>query len=325
MIAGHGPNIGHGYVKYVVITAQGAELPAVVFPSQIARSSHAVAGGLAQAASVDIGGTRYWTGDDALLAGSPTTILSQQRLSDPAFIPALLRGALDRFGYLDGAASGICVTGLPASWATDGELARRLGERLREATAYQVIKVIPEPLGLIYSLLLDNNGRIVGDASLQSGKVGIVDIGHLTVDIAVIRNLVPVPASLDTWQLGTSKPLAQVRSQLATMFDRELGMVEADKAVRDGALRVGGRLAALPMGWDRPLIENGEQLASRLVEAWGSGAGLDVVLIGGGGAEVPQLVEAIARRFPQAEVIVEPQLAIARGYARLARRLGGGQ
>lgn len=32
-IAGHGPNLGHGYLKYILIDDQGIELPPVIFPA----------------------------------------------------------------------------------------------------------------------------------------------------------------------------------------------------------------------------------------------------------------------------------------------------
>lgn len=318
--AGHGPNIGHGYVKYVVIDDHGEQ--SVIFPAQIAPAGARVMGALTQATTVELGGRRYWTGDDAALAPSPLTMLAQDRLVDQAFIPALLRGALNRFGSLNGSSTGYCVTGLPATWAQDRDKARALGERLRSATdAYTKVRVIPEPLGLLYATLLDNHGQLVGDPALTTGRVAVVDLGHLTVDVAVLHRLTPVPAALETYQLGTAAPLRQIRAQLGAHFARDLSLHETDLAVRAQGLRVAGRVLPLPHGWDRALLENGTAIAARLVEAWGSGAQFDAILIGGGGAELTPLVEAIQRRFPHARAVEQPQTAIARGYARLARRL----
>ena len=39
MIAGHGPNIGHGNVKYVIIGKDGIEIAPIVFPAMIARAA----------------------------------------------------------------------------------------------------------------------------------------------------------------------------------------------------------------------------------------------------------------------------------------------
>jgi hypothetical protein len=322
MSAGHGPNIGHGHVKYIVIGKDGKELPPVVFPAMIARAAGRITGALSNAQTVDLGGAQWWTGEDALLAPAQLTMLAQERLSDPTFVPALVGGALQRLGHLNGASSGVCVTGLPATWAADVEKARALGAKLRAAhPGYTTIRVIPEPLGLIYGAMLDNEGHIAGDPVLRTGRVATVDLGHHTVDTAVIRRLTPEPAGLDTWQLGTAAPLRQIRARLSEHFERELSLYETDLAVRAGALRVANRLEALPPGWERPLRENGEAIAARLVETWGRGTQFDAILLGGGGAELPHLVEVIRAKFRHATAVADPQIAIARGYARLARRL----
>lgn len=321
MIAGHGPNIGHGYVKYVIIDQAGQELPPIVFPAQVARAAAAAEGALASAPQVALGGATWWTGDDALL-GAPLTMLAQDRLIHPTFIPALVAGALERCGRLNGSAHGACVTGLPATWSEDVQKAQALGARLRSAYPYDQIRVIAEPLGLAYAAALDNHGQVAGDAAITAGRVGVIDLGHLTVDVAELLKLAVVRGSYDTWQLGTAGPLRTIRAQLGAATERELSLAETDQVVRAGGVRVAGQLQALPAGWDRPLIERGEEVVSRLRERWGRGGHLDLILVGGGGAEVPQLADAIRAAFPHAAVVDRPQTAIARGYARLARRLG---
>jgi hypothetical protein len=322
MHAGHGPNIGHGYVKYVIIDDNGER--EIVAPAQIAPAQRRVAGALTTVPTVEIGGQSWWTGEDAQLGGSPITILSAERLNDPVFIPALVAGATQQLGHLNGSASGVCVSGLPATWASDADRARELGKRLREGyPGYTSIRIIPEPLGLVYAVLLDTEGRIVGDTALQTGTIGVVDLGHHSVDIAVIKKMLPVQSSLDTWLLGTARALSAIRAQLSAKTERELSLYDTDRAIRNGSLVVAGRNYALPMGWDRPLIELATQVVARLAENWGSGSHLDAIPIGGGGAELPIIVSAIQHRFRHAYAVERPQTAIARGYARLARRYAG--
>lgn len=325
MSAGHGPNIGHGFVKYVVIDQTGKELPPVIFPAQISRAGH-VSGALYKVATVYVNGQQWWTGDDATLAGQIETKLSQERLHDQTFIPALLQGALARLGYLNGSSSGACVTGLPATWAQDAVKAKQLGALLKAGYPnFTRVKVIAEPLGLIYSQLLDNNGDIAGDPMLLQGRIAVVDIGHLTVDTAIINKMFPEPDGLNTFHLGTSGPLGKIRASLSSYFDRDLSMVEVDQAVRNGVLRVAGHHERLSDGWDAPLVANGRAIADRLTDIWSSGRQFDAILIGGGGAELPALRTAIEARFRHARAVADPQIAIARGYARLARRIGGPQ
>jgi hypothetical protein len=322
MISGHGPNIGHGYVKYVLIDDAGER--ELIAPAQIAPAQKLVAGSLATVRTIEMQGQSWWTGEDAQLAGSPITILAADRLTDPVFIPILVASAVQSFGHLNGSASGVCVTGLPATWAADTERAKELGKRLRDGhSAYTSIRVIPEPLGLIYAALLDIDGRISGDSALQAGTIGIVDIGHHTVDVTISKKMLPVQSSLDTWQLGTARALSPIRAQLAAKTERELSLFDTDRAIRNGFVSVAGRKQALPNGWDRPLSELADQIIARLMESWGNGSSLDSILIGGGGAELAIIVSAIQQRFPHARAIERPQTAIARGYARLARRYAG--
>jgi hypothetical protein len=320
--AGHGVNIGHGYVKYVVINPDGSERLPVVFPAQIARAGRDVGGALVRADTV-LMDEHWWAGEDAQLSPSPLTLLSQERLVHPTFIPVLLKAALRRLG-LQAGAGGVCVTGLPASWARDEEKARALGERLRAATpGYRRIQVIPEPLGLVYAALLDERGQVNGDLALSSGRIGVIDLGHHTDDICTVDRMRPIDSSLATFQTGTARPLTLLADLLAELAERPLTLAETDVAVRAGSFRISGRPQPLPPGWDRPIRENGESLASKLVERWGRATDLDAILIGGGGAELAPKVQAIQERFPHARVIEQPQTAIARGYARLARRLAG--
>lgn len=317
----HGTNVGHGFVKYIVIDEQGTEYSPVVFPAMIAPASDSVAGALRDTSIVDVGNTSYWVGDDALLADTPITNLSQQRLTDSTFIPVLVQHALQQLQH-NGSLTGTCITGLPATWAQDVEKAEALGARLRSATSwYTTIKVIPEPLGLIYSLLLDRYGQTTGDHTLVAGKLGIIDIGHHTIDICVVDTLRPLADSLDTYQMGSAHPLKRIRSHVSSYFERDLSLHAVDQAVRQHALSIAGRQRMLPTGWDRPLLEHGTAVAARLTEVWGSGNQFDAVLIGGGGAELEPLVAPLKQRFSHAQVVPDPQLAIARGYARLARRL----
>jgi len=320
--AGHGPNIGHGYVKYIIIDEQGQELEPIIFPSQVAKATHAITGAIRETPTAILDGAHYWTGQDAE-QGAMRTILSQERLTDLSFIPALVAGALARYGSLNGSSTGVCVSGLPATWAESADKCRMLGQRLRAGApdVYTRITVIAEPLGLAYAALLSNDGQVVGDSAITSGRVGIVDLGHLTVDRSELLRLAPVRSSLDTETLGTKGPLGQIRARLSAHFDRTFSLAETDQAVRLGVAKVAGKDQPLPQGWDIPLRENGQAIRDWLVQAWGSGNQFDRVLLGGGGADVPQIVEAIRTSFPRADVVERPQTAIARGYARLARRM----
>ena len=82
---GHGPNLGHGWVKYVVIDQEGNELEPVIYPAQLARAQRKVAGALDHLSAVEFGGDYWWVGEDAAHA-QPLTMLGQERLHHPSFV-----------------------------------------------------------------------------------------------------------------------------------------------------------------------------------------------------------------------------------------------
>ncbi|MBK9711575.1 MAG: ParM/StbA family protein [Kouleothrix sp.] len=323
-LAGHGPNIGHTWVKYVIIGSDGRELPPVCFPSVIASAGRQVAGTLVNAPVAMVAGQgRFWTGLDAQLSGNQISIMSQDRLSDPCYLPALFAGALGRMGHLNGNARGVFVSGLPANQALDATLCQALAARLRAAAAADQIaklKIIGEPLGLAYGYILDNNGQLIRP-ELASARLGIVDLGGRTVDLAELLRLALVDGSYRTFDLGAARPLGELATQLSARADRDLTVLDADLAVRDRSLKIGKTVTPLPRGWDRPFVANGEAVVRRIDSVWGRGTQFDAILVGGGGAELEPVAAQITRAYPNAIIVDRPQLAIATGYARLARRI----
>ncbi len=324
----YGINPGHGYVKLVLLM-DGHGPATITLPSLISPAQRQLAGAIRRVETVGFGDRQWWIGQDALISRDSRTALNQDRVRDPVFIPVLVKGALERM-ELDGrrvpvdtlAQEAFCVTGLPATWSVDLELAQALVERLRAAARLRKVRVIAEPLGIVYAALLDNDGEIVGDEVLQRGRIAVIDLGHHTLDIAVMQRMVPEPESLATYQLGTARPLHSLQQRLAAKYDlRELSLFAVDEAVRTGTLRVGAVSETLPAGWDAPLLENARSILKHLEEAWGSGRQFDAILVGGGGAEVPALAEAIQGHFKHARVLPDGQIAVALGYARLGRLL----
>lgn len=315
-----GLNIGHAYVKATLLSPAGAD-HTTVFPSLLAPAGQTAAGSLRDISQVSYGGSIYWVGEDALLASAtPTTLLTQDRLTHATFLPVLVIEALNRLALWE--QPGVCVTGLPATWMLK-ERAEALGARLREATqgkdVFQRIQVVPEPLGLLFSAMLDAQGQPTNLYNAQ--HVGFLDLGHHTVDGGVAVRQKVANESLFTFNLGSSKPLGQLRGLLTAAFDREFTLFETDEAVRRGGVFVRGKLLDLPTGWQTIFQRNAEAIVTRLQEQWGNGGHLDAILIGGGGAEQPVVTDMLTNAYPHALIVHEPQLAIARGYARLALRL----
>ncbi|HEU4322407.1 MAG TPA: ParM/StbA family protein, partial [Roseiflexaceae bacterium] len=214
------------------------------------------------------------------------------------------------------------VSGLPGSWADDAELGKHLYNRLKDGLpgVFSKILVIAEPEALALSQLLDSDGNETGDPKYRDGRGLVVDLGSHTDDGSIIDKRRKVRGSTRTYQTGMVAALTQIKNLLSAKFDRTFSLHETDLAVREGIVRIGGgRTAPLPNHWDAPINELADQAALNLRADYGNGSDLDFVLLGGGGALQPRKVAAIQRLYPFAQVVDDPQMAIARGYARLAR------
>jgi hypothetical protein len=317
----YGINPGHGYMKLVIIDERGHELPPVVFPSLVALADGVVSGAFAQAVTVRIAGQHYWTGDDALLSGQASTMLTQGRLADPVFLPALIKAALRQADAdcAEALAGALAVAGLPATWAEDSAKLQALGQRVRDAAAFHSVRAIPEPVGAMYSVLLDTDGVETGDPSLVGGRWLACDWGHRTDDEVIVDRARPIKSSLETYDTGTAEALRKIAQHFSVHFDRPFTAYEADQAIRNGGVEEFGELRPLPPHWDRPLVEQGRLVAERMANTY-KRQRLDGILLFGGGACEERKVAPVLNVFPRAIIADEPQTAIASGYARLGRR-----
>jgi hypothetical protein len=313
----YGLNLGHGWVKSAVATLDDTRAPVVVFPAQIAPAPRAVEGAAQDRPRYHAAGQDWFVGTDA--RRGVRTLLSQQRLSDPVFLPVLTQAALDAHGATS---LGYCVTGLPATWSLDAAKCKQLADRLREATdLFSKIRVIAEPVGLIHAVSLGAHGDVVGDPVLRDGTVLVGDWGYHSFDIAVVDRLFPDRTTFGTFvDLGFSRALIQIQAQLQAVFGRDYSLYEVDMAVRNGVIMAAGQAHPLPHGWDAPILALAEDAITRITESVGSGASVDAVLLGGGAIGEERLAEALITAFPHSMLADDPQTAIARGYRNLGMR-----
>lgn len=306
-----GLNIGNSHVKAVIIDDKGRERVLPPFPSQIAAatsSSH----GIARVETTTYEGKPYWIGVDAEL-GNPWTIYDQARLDNPLFIPILSRAAVERLACTESIVTFSC---LPATWMAK---TKELIERIKEgASNIASGGILSEPVAAAYSVLLDANGNKTSDQVLN-GDIGIVDIGGGTVDCCVLHGMKDVHGSARTIRKGLVTALTSIQSLIAGQYNRELSLFATDTAVRDRAVNVAGRRTELPNGWDDTMLSLADSIVTFLDSQWGSGNQLDKILIAGGGGNEPLITDAIQRKYRHAEVLPDPQMAIARGCARRAR------
>lgn len=322
-----GANLGHGYTKYAVIK-NGQIWKLIEFPSQIVKANAQMAGGLIDPPpSVLLGEQEYWYGYVA--ARHSRTVqsnLTQERLEHPSLLPVLALGALNELdlSHLNGNTNMYLASGLPATQVNKSN-ASALAGKLRSVMPWLGqgrILVTAEPLGAIMEALLNNNGETVGDEALTQGTVGMFDLGLGTFDIGLVESMQTLTRNFNTWdELGVSGALGVLRAKWSSDLQMDLSLLQVDRAIRDGGMRVAGSWWSIPDDWKVPFRELGEAMVARVQEVWGKGNHIDVMLAAGGGAAIEPLMGALQSAYPRVRVAENPQHTVSIGYARRAVKL----
>ena len=220
------------------------------------------------------------------------------------------------------------VTGLPVSFYGDRDRVRDhlLGEHRvtregRRAQSLRVIdcRVIPQPFGALLAASLDDRGRIT-DLDLATGTVGVIDVGGKTTNLLSANRLSEIARETASISVGAWDVARAVRDHLADCCpDLELRDHQIMDVIIARRVKYYGDTLDLGQVVDAALVSMAEQVIAEATQLWGGAAGLDVILVTGGGALL--LGPAIEAHFRHARMLNEPVWANAMGFWRLAQRM----
>lgn len=223
----------------------------------------------------------------------------------------------------------VVVSGLPVAFYSDRAVLRDrfLGEHrvTREGRRAQVFRVkearvIPQPFGCLLSVALDNRGRIA-DQELATGAVGVVDVGGKTTNLLSVNRLAEIGRETASVNVGAWDVVRAVRGYLADNCPNlELRDHQVIDAIIAGQVKYYGKPVDLSQVVDAALEPMADQVIAQATQLWNGGAGLDAILVAGGGALL--LGPYIKAHFPHARVVGDPVFANATGYWKFAQRLG---
>jgi len=221
------------------------------------------------------------------------------------------------------------VTGLPVAFYGDKSVLRDLlmGEHrvTREGRRAQVFKVadcrvIPQPFGCLLAETLNDKGD-VSDKDLATGNVGIIDVGGKTTNLLSVSRLSEIGRETASVNVGAWDVVRAVRGWLADHCPNlDLRDHQVVETIIAREAKYYGEPVDLGAVVDASLEPMADQVIAQATQLWNGGAGLDAILVSGGGALL--LGPAIKAHFRHARVVSEPVFANAIGYWRFAQHLG---
>lgn len=179
------------------------------------------------------------------------------------------------------------------------------------------VKVTLQPLGSYFDYFLDDNG-VVLDRELISGRIGIIDIGFYTTDYVTVEDLDLVKNLLDTSEGGMSSVYQDIARDIYSVYGVKKEVHEVEKVLRDGSVKVYGDKKDVADLVGPRLDSFAREIESTARVLWKDGAGIDRILITGGGAEA---MKSYLDFYKHTIFVPESQIANVRGYVKFAGSL----
>lgn len=226
------------------------------------------------------------------------------------------------------------VTGLPVGFFTETKqtitqrfkgrhniILRKNQQNEQEQTInVNEVKVLPQPFGALFDLILDYNGTLV-DEAMASSKVGIIDIGFRTTDYIVVDNLENIDRLGGSSNTAVSTAYFMIADMLKEEFKITKPIYQLDEIVRSGEIRISGKTYNLEEIKKHAFSVVAEKLVTEINSVWTNKWELDMVFISGGGGMA--LAEHLLPHFENSMVVKEAQFANVYGFRKLAQRLYG--
>jgi len=102
------------------------------------------------------------------------------------------------------------------------------------------IRIIPQPLGSLLNLIMNENGKIT-DRELAKQKIGVIDIGFRTADFCIFHGLHYVERGSSTTDTGVAKSFAVIAKELREECKVNVELYRMYDAVARGIIKIRGK------------------------------------------------------------------------------------
>lgn len=200
------------------------------------------------------------------------------------------------------------------------------GTRTRADIAIDEVKVIPEPFGAIYNLVLQEGGQIA-NREVAEEKIGVIDVGFHTVDFTVSDRTSFLERASRSSEAGIARAFSVISAKLREKSDVNLPVYRLYDAVEKGRIRIRGNSYDLGKLTEHVFGQLATEIASQANELWSEEWDIDRIIISGGGGEVlsPYLTPLLQGRIETADADGDARLGNARGFVKYGHHLWGDQ
>lgn len=247
--------------------------------------------------------------------------------------------ALTAMGYLfDTYAPVNIVTGLPVGYYREyhqrfakilkgnHEISYQKNDGASETRRIHInnLRIIPQPLGSIFNVLMNEGGKIT-NRELAKQKIGVIDIGFRTTDFCIFDGLQYVERGSSTTDTGIAKSFGVIAKKLREESKVNIELYRLYDAIGTGFIKIRGKEYNISKLKDAVFSHAASIIASDVSRLWADDWDIDAIIISGGGAmELAKFLQPlIAGNILPVETHIDARLNNVQGYFKYAQYLWG--
>jgi plasmid segregation protein ParM len=167
------------------------------------------------------------------------------------------------------------------------------GKREEKVIKIAEVKVIPQPYGSLFNLMLNDLGEL-GEKRYVHEKVGLIDIGFKTSDFTVADRLRYSERGSRTTDTGIAKGFSLIAGKLREKSNVNIELYRLYEAVERGSIKIRGKEFDLKGPTEQVFGQLAAAIANEADRLWSDDWDIDtIVLTGGGGAALARHLQPL--------------------------------
>lgn len=196
------------------------------------------------------------------------------------------------------------------------------GKREEKTLKIGKVKVIPQPFGSLFNLMLNDLGE-VGDKRLVKEKIGIVDVGFRTSDYTVSDKMRYSERGSRTTDSGIARAFNVIATKLREKSGVNVELYRLHEAVDRGAIRIRGKDYELKGLTEQVFGQLAGSIANEIDRLWADDWDMDtIILTGGGGVVLAKYLQPLINgQVLCVDAAADARLCNVRGYWKFGKHL----
>lgn len=194
------------------------------------------------------------------------------------------------------------------------------GTKISKKIYISKVKMMPQPLGSIFNLLMSDQGRIVNQ-DLKKQKVAVVDIGFRTTDFTIFDQLRYIERGSSSIDVGISKSFSIIANKLKELSGVHVELYRLYKSVDSGVIKIKGQQYNITNLTEQIFANTAEAIANEVNQLWSDDWDIDtIILTGGGSAPLAKYLESmIDGNVIPVDPKVDARMNNVRGYIKYGK------